>query len=88
MGDKAQAKATMEKAGVQVIPGSDGILPGPTEASKLAEKMGYPVMLKATAGGGGRGMRLVRNPEEMEKMFITAQSEANIAFENGDPIFI
>ena len=84
MGDKAQAKATMEKAGVQVIPGSDGILPGPTEASKLAEKMGYPVMLKATAGGGGRGMRLVRNPEEMEKMFITAQSEANIAFENGD----
>ncbi|HCN24155.1 MAG TPA: acetyl-CoA carboxylase biotin carboxylase subunit, partial [Candidatus Marinimicrobia bacterium] len=84
MGDKSQAKATMEKAGVPVIPGSDGILSGPTEASKLAGEMGYPVMLKATAGGGGRGMRLVRNPEETEKLFITAQSEANIAFENGD----
>ena len=84
MGDKVKAKATMEKAEIPVIPGSDGILPDPTEASKLAEEMGYPVMLKATAGGGGRGMRLVRNPEEMEKMFITAQSEANIAFENGD----
>ena len=84
MGDKANAKETMKAAGVTVIPGSGGKLSGPNEAKKLADEMGYPVMLKASAGGGGKGMRLVREPNELEKMYTTASNEAKKAFNNGD----
>ena len=84
MGDKASAKKTMKAAGVPVIPGSEGILEDVEEARVLAEEMGYPVMLKATAGGGGRGMRLVREPSQLEKAFSTASNEAEKGFNNGD----
>ena len=67
MGDKATAKATMKAAGVPTIPGSDGLLKDVAEAKKIAKKMGYPVMLKATAGGGGKGMRAVWKEEDLEK---------------------
>jgi len=83
MGDKAEAKRTAIKAGVPVIPGSDGPIDDPKEASEAAKKIGFPVMIKATAGGGGKGMRLVRKPEEFEKQFMTARAEADAAF--GDP---
>ncbi len=84
MGDKANAKATMKAAGVPVIPGSDGILTGVDEAKNLATEMGYPVMLKASAGGGGKGMRLACEESELEKMYTTASNEAKKAFNNGD----
>ncbi len=84
MGDKASAKKTMKAAGVPVIPGSEGILADVEEARVLAEEMGYPVMLKATAGVGGRGMRLVREPSQLEKAFSTASNEAEKGFNNGD----
>jgi acetyl-CoA carboxylase biotin carboxylase subunit len=84
MGDKANAKETMKAAGIPVIPGNDGLLSGPDEAKKLANEMGYPVMLKASAGGGGKGMRLVREPNELEKMYVIASNEAKNAFNNGD----
>ena len=83
MGDKSQAKITMKAAGVPVIPGSDGNVPNITAAIKEADKIGYPVILKATAGGGGRGMRIVHNSSEMEKAFNTATAEAETAFGNG-----
>ena len=83
MGEKATAKKTMEKAGVPVIPGSDGIVNSIGEAYSIASEIGYPVMLKATAGGGGRGMRLVQSKEELEKSYLTASSEAEKAFNNG-----
>jgi acetyl-CoA carboxylase, biotin carboxylase subunit len=67
MGDKANAKDTMKKAGVPVIPGSDGLLSGFEEGIKLAEEIGYPVIIKATAGGGGRGMRIIWKSEDFEK---------------------
>ena len=82
MGDKATAKATMIKAGVPCIPGSEGLLTSVEEAEKLAEKIGYPVMLKATAGGGGRGMRAVFKREDLGKAFETASAEAGAAFGN------
>ena len=82
MGDKSTAKATMQKAGVPTIPGSDGLLKSPSEASLLAAEMGYPVMIKATAGGGGRGMRLVPSPDQLESLFRAAQGEAEAAFGN------
>ena len=84
MGDKAQAKITMSTAGVPVIPGNDGILKDALEAKEMARKMGYPVMLKASAGGGGRGMRFVRKEDELEKLYSTASNEALAAFNNGD----
>ena len=84
MGDKASAKKTMESVGVPVIPGSNGILNTPAEAIISAEESGYPIMLKATAGGGGRGMRFVKSEAELEKAFDSAQSESKIAFNNGD----
>ncbi len=84
MGNKAQAKKTMKSAGVPVIPGSEGIISGPGEAKELAEEMGYPIMLKASAGGGGRGMRLVREPSEMNLAYKTAHAESTTAFGNGD----
>lgn len=82
MGDKSTAKATMQRVGVPTIPGSEGLLEDAAEASALADRMGYPVMVKATAGGGGRGMRLVQEPEQLESLFKAAQGEAEAAFGN------
>ncbi len=83
MGDKATAKATMIKAGVPVVPGSEGILKDYAEAKKIAKKIGYPVMIKATAGGGGKGMRAVWSEKDLEKHFESAVQEATAAFGNG-----
>ncbi len=82
MGDKITAKDTMIKAGVPVIPGSEGLLESVDEAKGLAKEMGYPVLLKATAGGGGKGMRLVWKDEEMAKAFDSAKTEAAASFSN------
>ncbi len=82
MGDKSTAKETMEAVGVPTVPGSKGLLLNVDEAYKLADDIGYPVIIKATAGGGGRGMRLVENPDNLEKMFKAAQGEAEAAFGN------
>ncbi len=82
MGDKSTAKITMQRVGVPTIPGSEGLLEDPAEAAALAAAMGYPVMIKATAGGGGRGMRLVPEAEELEALFRAAQGEAEAAFGN------
>ncbi len=82
MGDKSTAKETMEAVGVPTVPGSKGLLSNVDEAYKLAEDIGYPVIIKATAGGGGRGMRLVENSDNLEKMFKAAQGEAEAAFGN------
>lgn len=82
MGDKALAKETMRKAGVPVVPGSDGVISGFIEAKRLAGDFGYPVIIKATAGGGGRGMRIVRDPADFENAFRTASHEAETAFGN------
>ncbi|MES2387742.1 MAG: acetyl-CoA carboxylase biotin carboxylase subunit [Bacteroidota bacterium] len=82
MGDKASAKATMKKAGVPTIPGSEGLLESIKEGIKIANKIKYPVILKATAGGGGRGMRIVRNDSEFEKAWNDARQEAGNAFGN------
>ncbi|ABX07999.1 acetyl-CoA carboxylase biotin carboxylase subunit [Prochlorococcus marinus] len=82
MGDKATAKSTMMKVGVPTVPGTDGLLSSSEEAAFLASEMGYPVMIKATAGGGGRGMRLVNGPDSIEDLFKAAQGEAEAAFGN------
>lgn len=82
MGDKSTAKETMIKAGVPTVPGSEGLLQDEQEAVAIARKMGYPVMIKATAGGGGRGMRLVRDDSDLVKLFLAAQGEAEAAFGN------
>ncbi|MGA0316086.1 MAG: acetyl-CoA carboxylase biotin carboxylase subunit [Flavobacteriaceae bacterium] len=82
MGDKASAKATMKAAGVPTIPGSEGLLASFKEAQTLAKEIGYPVMLKATAGGGGKGMRAVWKPEELEKAWESARQESKAAFGN------
>lgn len=82
MGDKITAKDTMRKAGVPVVPGSDGLIADVSMAKQEAKKIGYPVILKATAGGGGKGMRVVWNEEEIEKAFDTATMEAGAAFGN------
>ena len=83
MGDKASAKATMKEAGVPTIPGSDGLLKDLKHAKKVAGEMGYPVMIKATAGGGGKGMRAIWKDEDLEKSFESAVKEAEAAFGNG-----
>ena len=83
MGDKATAKETMKKAGVPTVPGSEGLLKDVEHAKKTALKIGYQVMIKATAGGGGKGMRAVWKEEEMEKLFNSAVQEATAAFGNG-----
>ncbi len=83
MGDKATAKETMKKAGVPTIPGSDGLLKDVNDAKKTAKKMGYPVMIKATAGGGGKGMRAIFSEEQLESAFESAVQEALAAFGNG-----
>ena len=82
MGDKATAKSTMQRVGVPTVPGSEGLLATPEEAAELAAEMGYPVMIKATAGGGGRGMRLVPGPDQFQSLFKAAQGEAEAAFGN------
>jgi acetyl-CoA carboxylase biotin carboxylase subunit len=80
MGNKAQAKATMMEAGVPLMPGSEGVIETVDEALETAEKIGYPVIVKASAGGGGRGMRICNNAEELPELYNTARSEAKIAF--------
>ncbi len=82
MGDKMTAKETMIKAGVPCIPGSESLLESVEEAKELAKGMGYPVILKATAGGGGKGMRVVWEESEVEKAFTTAKTEAAASFKN------
>jgi acetyl-CoA carboxylase biotin carboxylase subunit len=82
MGDKITAKETMIKAGVPVVPGSEGLLQSVDHAKKEAKKMGYPVIIKATAGGGGKGMRIVWKSEEMEKAYDSAKMEATTSFKN------
>ena len=84
MGNKAYAKESMRKAGVPVVPGSDGIVNNLDEAKNLAESIGLPVMLKASAGGGGKGMRIANDIDELEKAFVTAKGEALNAFGNDD----
>jgi len=83
MGDKATAKETMKKAGVPCVPGSEGLLKNVADAKKTAKKVGYPVMIKATAGGGGKGMRAVWSEDEMEDLYDSAVKEASAAFGNG-----
>lgn len=83
MGDKSTAKKTMQEAKVPTVPGSNGLLRDEAEAKTVAAEIGYPVMIKATAGGGGRGMRLVRDETELVRMFQAAQGEAEAAFGNG-----
>ena len=82
MGDKSTAKKTMDNVGVPTVPGSKGLLSNVDEAYSLADEIGYPVIIKATAGGGGRGMRLVESKKNLEKMFRAAQGEAEAAFGN------
>ncbi|PZV25214.1 MAG: acetyl-CoA carboxylase biotin carboxylase subunit [Snowella sp.] len=83
MGDKSTAKKTMQKAGVPTVPGSPGLIESEQDALRMASEIGYPVIIKATAGGGGRGMRLVREESEFVRMFQAAQGEAEAAFGNG-----
>ncbi len=82
MGDKATAKDTMRKAGVPVVPGSDGTINNLDEAISIAKKIGFPVIIKATAGGGGKGMRVAKSVEEFERLFTLARNEAEAAFGN------
>jgi len=84
MGDKATAKSTMKSAGVPTIPGSEGIISDFNECQKIAKKIGYPIMLKATAGGGGKGMRAVWTEDELEKAWESARQESKAAFNNDD----
>lgn len=84
LGDKANAKESMKKAGVPVILGSDGAVASLEEAKKLAKEIGYPVMVKASAGGGGRGIRIIRSENELEEQITAAKSEALACFANDD----
>jgi len=84
MGDKALAKDTMKKAGVPVVPGSEGVLKSTEEGLEIAKAVGFPVIIKAVAGGGGRGMRIVREDSEFDNAFKTAQHEAQQGFNNPD----
>jgi len=84
MGDKAVAKDTVKKLGLPVIPGSPGIVPTVAEGRKLSQEMGYPVLIKAVAGGGGKGMKVARSDEEFESSYNMASNEAKAAFGNGD----
>ena len=84
LGDKARAKETMKAAGVPVIPGSDGAVSSVEEAKKIAAEIGYPVLVKASAGGGGRGIRRVNSPEELEEQMSVAKEEAKMFFDNDE----
>jgi acetyl-CoA carboxylase biotin carboxylase subunit len=84
MGDKALAKRAAIESGCPVVPGSDGSVSGEAEALDVAEEIGYPILLKAVAGGGGRGIRRVESPEELPKAFKTAQAEAQAMIQRND----
>ena len=84
LGDKARAKETMKAAGVPVIPGSDGAVSSVEEAKRIAAEIGYPVLVKASAGGGGRGIRRVNSPEELEEQMSVAKEEAKMFFGNDE----
>jgi acetyl-CoA carboxylase biotin carboxylase subunit len=84
MGLKDRARAAMKAAGVPTLPGSEGVVKSPEEALAIASQIGYPVILKATAGGGGRGMRIVRTPEELPALLVGAQQEAGASFDCAD----
>lgn len=84
MGNKAAARDTMKACGVPTVPGSDGVIETVEEARKFADAVGYPVLVKASAGGGGKGMREVHDPADLEKEFVAAKTEALAAFGNGD----
>jgi len=84
MGEKEKARVAMKEAGVPILPGSEGILASEGEALEWARQVGFPVIIKASAGGGGRGMRIVRTEEELPSLFRAAQAEAAAAFGNGD----
>jgi acetyl-CoA carboxylase biotin carboxylase subunit len=84
MGEKEKARQAMKEAGVPILPGSDGIISCVDEALEWAKSIGFPVIVKASAGGGGRGMRIIRAPEELPNLFNAAQTEAASAFGNGD----
>ena len=87
LGNKSKAKETMEKAGVPVVPGSKGLISSKSEAIKLAEEIKYPVILKASAGGGGRGIRIANSKEELENAYDIVKQEAKISF-NDDSLYI
>lgn len=87
MGSKTRAKAAMKAAGMQVIPGSEGVLTGPADAQRVAAEVGFPVLFKAENGGGGRGMRIARSAAEVETAYAEAQAEARAAF-GGDRVFL
>ncbi len=84
MGEKEKARAAMKRHGVPILPGSEGVVNSEQEAIEWARQVGFPVILKASAGGGGRGMRIVRSEEELPSLYLQAQSEASAAFGNGD----
>ncbi len=84
MGDKAEAKKSMFSAGVPVVPGSEGVVKNENEAHKISEGMGYPIIIKAVAGGGGKGMRIVRDSSNLENSFMMARAEAEASFGNSD----
>ncbi|MCA9802539.1 MAG: acetyl-CoA carboxylase biotin carboxylase subunit, partial [Cyanobacteria bacterium HKST-UBA02] len=83
MGDKSSARETMKKAGVPVVPGSDGLITSEAEAFSLADEIGYPIIIKATAGGGGRGMRVATDKAQLGAALTSARSEAAASFGNG-----
>ena len=87
MGDKSKARETVEALGVPIIPGSDGIINSISECKELANRINYPIILKASSGGGGKGMRLVTNENDLEQAFLSAQSEAMASF-NDDSIYL
>ena len=84
MGDKSSAKETMKKAGVPTIPGSEGLVPTLEDAQNIALEIGYPVMLKATAGGGGKGMRIAKSSKDLGNAWELARKESKLAFDNDD----
>jgi acetyl-CoA carboxylase, biotin carboxylase subunit len=84
MGLKQQAREAMKNAGVPILPGSEGVIKSSEEAVEIAASIGYPVLIKACAGGGGRGMRVVENPEDLSGLLVQAQQEAEAAFSNAD----
>jgi acetyl-CoA carboxylase biotin carboxylase subunit len=84
MGEKEKARQAMKRCGVPILPGSDGVIANEVEALEWAKQVGFPVIVKASAGGGGRGMRVIRSAEELPHMFASAHAEAAAAFGNGD----
>jgi len=84
MGEKEKARQTMRQAGIPILPGSDGVIASPEEALEWARTIGFPAIIKASAGGGGRGMRVIRSEDELSGLFSAAQAEAAAAFGNGD----